>query len=189
MTKTLKKKILSEGSHSLHSEFGGYDHSVDPLDHLKKEPKKFLLFPLFFLRGNRGKKAELFELRKIHEWAKSLELIFKGWPEEKKVQLGRVLTCKGVPKEVTEKFRYRCALTLGKTLELNVYNASTFACDDLLRSELEIELKPLYRKKPLWEANLPELYKRLNQRIVRSFKVNFITKPLGLIRASGSVLS
>ena len=129
-------------------------------------------------------------------------MIFKGWPEETKVQLGRVLTRKWVPKEVTEKFRYRCALTLGKTLELIVYNASTFACDDLLKSELEIELKPLIkyvdhsekaiskdRKKPLWEANLPELYKRLNQRIVRSFRVNFITKPLGLIRASGSVLS
>jgi hypothetical protein len=50
VTKTLKKKILSEGSHPLHSEFGGYDRSVDPLDHLKKEPKKFLLFPL---RGKR----------------------------------------------------------------------------------------------------------------------------------------
>lgn len=45
--------------------------------------------------------------------------------------------------EASEEFRYGCGITLGKTLELNIYNASTFACDDLLNLEkLEFPIKP-----------------------------------------------
>jgi len=79
--------------------------------------------------------------------------------------------------------------TLGSSLELNVSNCSSFACDSLLH-DFPFNLKPKVRytcpvkfvsssdKVSLWEEQLPRLFKRLKKRIVREFKSNFFQKAL-----------
>jgi len=101
--------------------------------------------------------------------------------------------------EISDKAAYTAFATLGETLQLNVYNSSTFACHDLLRNNLELPIAekdpqlPIERrikyidydervldkteKEHYWNLKLPERFKKLGEKIVKRFKEAFLMEP------------
>lgn len=76
----------------------------------------------------------LFEVKRFSH-VKSVELIYRGPAESPQPDEGVRLS---------DKFIHRALVTLGQTLQLNVFNCSTFACDSLL-NDYPYEERPLIR--------------------------------------------